>query len=135
MGNDDYSSTNKMTGGSLPAQAWHAMMAPAHQSVELKPIPGLDPAAPSPAVAAAKPMVAATTATASKGFEILGAPQRPAVLNKRSLEALDTIESSFKTLVPKAGAAIYERPDPATTASFAQNTTGVRAVGGRIVVP
>ena len=30
FGNDDYSSTRNMTGGSLPAMAWQAMMAPAH---------------------------------------------------------------------------------------------------------
>ncbi len=40
-GNDDYSPLNKMTGGSLPAQTWHDIMAYAHQGIELKNIPGL----------------------------------------------------------------------------------------------
>ena len=31
-----------MTGGSLPAQTWHDIMAYAHQGIELKPIPGLE---------------------------------------------------------------------------------------------
>jgi len=41
FGNDDYTSTNRMTGGSLPAQTWHDIMAYSHQGIELKPIPGL----------------------------------------------------------------------------------------------
>ena len=36
FGNDDYSSTNRMTGGSLPAMTWHEIMAYAHQGIELK---------------------------------------------------------------------------------------------------
>ena len=41
FGNDDYSPTNRMTGGSLPAMTWHQIMAYAHQGVEIKPLPGL----------------------------------------------------------------------------------------------
>ena len=41
FGNDDYTSTNDMTGGSLPAMTWHRLMTYVHQNVELKPIPGL----------------------------------------------------------------------------------------------
>jgi penicillin-binding protein 1A len=42
-GNDDYSSTNRMTGGSLPAQTWHDIMTYTHQGVELKNLPGFGP--------------------------------------------------------------------------------------------
>ena len=42
-GNDDYSPLNRMTGGSLPAQTWHEIMAYAHQGIELKNITGLAP--------------------------------------------------------------------------------------------
>ena len=42
MGNDDYTPTNEMTGGSLPAMTWQRLMAYAHQNVELKPIPGIE---------------------------------------------------------------------------------------------
>ena len=41
FGNDDYTSTRNLTGGSLPAMAWHKVMAYAHQGVEIKPLPGL----------------------------------------------------------------------------------------------
>ncbi len=40
-GNDDYSPTNRMTGGSLPAQTWHDIMVAAHQGVEVREIPGI----------------------------------------------------------------------------------------------
>ncbi len=42
-GNDDYSPLNRMTGGSLPAQTWHDIMAFAHQGIELKQIVGAPP--------------------------------------------------------------------------------------------
>ena len=42
-GNDDYTPMQQMTGGSLPAQTWHDIMAFAHQGIELKQIPGLGP--------------------------------------------------------------------------------------------
>ena len=47
FGNDDYSSTNRMTGGSLPAMTWHAIMAYAHQGIEIKAAPGHSGAARS----------------------------------------------------------------------------------------
>jgi penicillin-binding protein 1A len=52
MGNDDYSPTKRMTGGTLPAIVWHQIMAYAHQGVELRPLPGL-PAQHAPAAATA----------------------------------------------------------------------------------
>ena len=47
FGNDDSTSTNKMTGGSLPAMAWHDVMETAHQGIELKAMPGLKEKHPS----------------------------------------------------------------------------------------
>ncbi|WP_349508924.1 PBP1A family penicillin-binding protein [Agrobacterium vitis] len=55
FGNDDYTSTNNMTGGSLPAMTFKTIMDYAHQGVAVRPIPGvLEPAtvavkAPAPA--------------------------------------------------------------------------------------
>jgi penicillin-binding protein 1A len=46
FGNDDYTSTRNLTGGSLPAMTWHKVMAYAHQGVEIKPLPGLKGPAP-----------------------------------------------------------------------------------------
>jgi penicillin-binding protein 1A len=40
FGNDDGSPTDKVTGGSLPAQAWHAFMVEAHHGVGVARLPG-----------------------------------------------------------------------------------------------
>ncbi len=61
FGNDDYTSTNNMTGGSLPAQTWHAIMEPIHAGLPFKPIPGV--AVPADLVAAAPAPAATTSAT------------------------------------------------------------------------
>ena len=42
LGNDDFTPTNNMTGGSLPAMVWQRLMAYAHQNIDLKPIPGIE---------------------------------------------------------------------------------------------
>ena len=82
VGNDDYSSTNRMTGGSLPAMIWHAAMAYAHQGIEIKTLPGIPPAAdarrarrlPRPRRAPPPP------------------PLRPTVLTRRGTDVLVRIE-------------------------------------------
>jgi len=83
FGNDDYASTNRMTGGALPAMTWHNIMAYAHQGIELKQLPGV--AVPSerqqPAVAEAK----------SKSGEP-PPPPRPTVLTKRGADILVRVE-------------------------------------------
>ncbi len=40
MGNDDSSSTGRVTGGSLPAEVWHTVMAKAHEGVPVTDLPG-----------------------------------------------------------------------------------------------
>ena len=54
FGNDDYSPTNRMTGGSLPAQTWHEIMVVAHQGVEVKDIPGVKTPGKQPETASAQ---------------------------------------------------------------------------------
>ena len=80
VGNDDYSSTNRMTGGSLPAMIWHAAMAYAHQGIEIKTLPGLAPAPP----AQPHSEVAENGASAP--------PPRPTVLTRRATDVLVRIE-------------------------------------------
>ena len=84
VGNDDYSSTNRMTGGSLPAMIWQAIMTYGHQGVEIKPIAGVAPT-PPPAVAP-RGQVAGTPATEAP------AP-RPTVLTQRGSNVLIRIEN------------------------------------------
>ena len=42
FGNDDFSGTNRMTGGSLPAMTWQDYMSYAHANIKLKPIAGFE---------------------------------------------------------------------------------------------
>jgi penicillin-binding protein 1A len=83
FGNDDYSSTNRMTGGALPAMTWHTIMEYAHQGIEVKQLPGLPvpPARQKPVVADAK----------TKSNE-QPPPPRPAVLTKRGADILVRVE-------------------------------------------
>lgn len=54
MGNDDFTSTRRLTGGRLPAMIWNQYMTFAHNGIDLKPIPfvGPEPAAESDIVVA-----------------------------------------------------------------------------------
>ncbi len=82
FGNDDYTSTNRMTGGSLPAMSWQKIMDYAHQGIELRQLPGVPvPQVRQPTVAEAK----------SKAND-QPAPVRPAVLSKRGADILVRVE-------------------------------------------
>ena len=70
---------HQMTGGSLPAQTWHEIMAYAHQGVELKPIPGIGGQVPRPGVAEAR-------------RESMPEGGRPSILTRRGTEALLRVE-------------------------------------------
>jgi len=83
MGNDNYESTKRMTGGSLPAQLWGQIMTFAHQGIELKPLIGAAPNAPPPRPQA---MVAATPAQAIA---------RPVLLTKNAASILVRIEKAM----------------------------------------
>jgi penicillin-binding protein 1A len=87
VGNDDYAPTNRMTGGSLPAMTWRAVMAYAHQGIELKNIPGVTPGPTPPAVIpAAKP-----------GETLAAAPPRPVLLTARGAQILNALERSMES--------------------------------------
>jgi penicillin-binding protein 1A len=108
FGNDDYTSTNRMTGGSLPAQTWHEIMAYAHQGIELKSIPGLGPQGQS----------SARVAAASKS----DGPQRPSLLTRRGADVLVRVER----LMEDATRALAARDQPDRKAD-AQDAAPMRA--------
>lgn len=82
IGNDDYQSTNRMTGGSLPAATWQAIMVYAHQGIEVRPMPGVGKQTPRPNVAE----VRRNTGDASG---------RPYLLTRRGAEILVRLEQSM----------------------------------------
>jgi penicillin-binding protein 1A len=87
-GNDDYSPTNRMTGGSLPAQTWHDIMAAAHQGVEIKDIAGYPAAGPKPPT----PVASATVAAYGQPKPPEIKPGPPPVLTKRGADILVRVE-------------------------------------------
>ena len=84
VGNDDYSSSNRMTGGSLPAMIWRAAMTYAHQGIELKALPGIPPAAAP----------ASRTPVAAKEKGQPPPPLRPTVLTRRGTDVLVRIDTN-----------------------------------------
>jgi penicillin-binding protein 1A len=80
MGNDNYQPTKKMTGGSLPAQTWHEIMAYAHQGIEIKPLVG-----PAQTATPPRPQIAAAEAAPA-------IPPRPILLSKSGAHILEQIE-------------------------------------------
>jgi penicillin-binding protein 1A len=86
FGNDDDTSTDNMTGGSLPAMTWHQIMAYAHQGIELKPLPGAPPVA----------VAQAPAPTAANG--VPAPPRHPPALSHRSVDVLAGIEATAHTI-------------------------------------
>jgi penicillin-binding protein 1A len=89
IGNDDFTSTKEMTGGSIPAMVWQRLMAYAHRNVELKPIPAIEkPFVDKPAE---DPAVAALAGDA--GFTT--DDEAPRVLSPATTRVLEEIEGAF----------------------------------------
>jgi penicillin-binding protein 1A len=89
-GNDDSTSMNDMTGGTLPALTWHDVMAVAHQNLEIRPIPGASPANANRVASGKGP--AADQAQAPAQAYLAG------TLSRRSYEVLGDIGSLFQTV-------------------------------------
>jgi len=92
-GNDDYSPTNRMTGGSLPAQTWHDIMVVAHQGVEVKEIAGIGAGTKLPPEAGAK---VAASAPETK-------PGPPPILTRRGADILVRVEKMLDEAGKAAG--------------------------------
>ena len=85
-GNDDYTSMNKMTGGTLPAMTWHDIMAFAHQGIETKPPFGVDDGHKAGLAVAANPLEAAPPTT----------PARPGGLSRQSASIIVDIGAMMR---------------------------------------
>ncbi len=132
-GNDDYSPTNRMTGGSLPAQTWHDIMMAAHQGVEIREIAGIGMGQklPQPATMAA--------VGAPKLPEIKPGP--PPVLTRRGADALVHVEKLLDEAAKTAVKTSSEEPPKPTKPSsssslafpdsFAAATPDSAAASGR----
>lgn len=117
-GNDDYSPTNRMTGGSLPAQTWHDIMVAAHQGVEVREIPGVGMGQKLP-----REQVANAQANAApKVLETKPGP--PPVLTKRGADVLVRVEKLLDDAAKTANKSAADDSKPASSTSalaFPQN--------------
>nr|WP_244636088.1 PBP1A family penicillin-binding protein [Chthonobacter albigriseus] len=82
FGNDDYTSTKNMTGGSLPAMTWQTIMTAAHQGLPFRGIPGV--------ITEAAPVEVAAPAEESKPVESSN------VLNPKALSVIDATGAMFR---------------------------------------
>ena len=90
-GNDDHTSTNKMTGGSLPGMTWHDVMETAHRGIELRTIPGLkDGGRPAAQAKADEPAGGVGQGVSGK-------------LSRRSFEVIDGLHGLFRKAQPAQG--------------------------------
>jgi penicillin-binding protein 1A len=90
-GNDDYSPSEKLTGGILPAMTFQRFMEFAHQNIDLKPIPGLEKPFPD-----AKPKAKEKLVAKDGGAEPLPAPpKRPSALTPRTTDVLKSLGTLF----------------------------------------
>lgn len=94
LGNDDYTPTNRMTGGALPAMVWQRLMSYAHQNIELKPIPGIEHPFVDPEVAAKAEEAEKKKAMKEAQEE---AAARPPVLSSRTTRTLREMMRLFQS--------------------------------------
>ncbi|MDO6963020.1 transglycosylase domain-containing protein [Rhizobium alvei] len=99
FGNDDYTSTNNMTGGSLPAMTWKLLNDYAHQGIELRPIPGVENPLPQPQT---EEEIAAAKEKAKQAEEAAGLPKfvRPRMLNAATTRLIREIGDKLKSAPP-----------------------------------
>ncbi len=118
FGNDNYESTNRMTGGSLPAMTWREIMSFAHQDVEIAAIPGLDDAD--------SPLVAEAPAGEPR------ARTRNAGMSRRSFEVIGGINQMFESAARPSTSFSPPRQSSAPVRSLhASRAGGFQVVSGR----
>ena len=121
FGNDNYTPTRRLTGGSLPAQTWREIMTFAHNGIDLKPIPDIDNPFEKPPAGTA---VAAADATgASPATDAAG----PATLSAVTTERLLTIEKLLRKASRLKPLAALAPPLPAAATELAAGATGAAA--------
>ncbi len=124
FGNDDFTSMNNMTGGSLPAMTFKTLMDYAHQGIELRAIPGIDNPLPT-----GDHKGSAVASKKKEGEPAIAALVRPRSLSAESTRILKQIAGKLKGTSPLAapgakvadasasGAAMQGPPAPAKSNS------------------
>jgi penicillin-binding protein 1A len=125
FGNDDHTSTNEMTGGSLPAMLWKEVMAFGHQNLEIKPIPYLS--ADGSQIANLPPApTAAQAGAAAASAPLAGA------MSRRSFEVIGGIGELLRKVERPGTSAAVAQP---TRAAENVGSVGVRSAGTPLARP
>ncbi|MBZ0216644.1 MAG: hypothetical protein K8F25_08835, partial [Fimbriimonadaceae bacterium] len=96
FGNDNFTSTRRMTGGSLPAMTWKQFMVKAHRDFDIPPIIGaMDPRG----VMSQQETQVASSELDANGLPIAAGPQ-VSTLSKPMAGALEALESLFRHSPP-----------------------------------
>ena len=104
VGNDNFSSTRRVTGGSLPAMTWQSYMEYAHRDIELRPMPGVD--------ASTLPRLSNVPAVAREETK-----QQPRILTRQTNDVLKDIQRALHAISPQA--ALEPAPDAGATTDLA----------------
>ena len=116
-GNDDYSPTNRMTGGSLPAQTWHDVMVVAHQGVEIKDIAGIGAGVRRPGANVIATLPGTRAAAANPG--------PPPILTRKGANILVRVEKLFEDAAKTA----------VTTGKTSSNESGKPSAPAAVTFP
>jgi len=124
FGNDDYTSTNNMTGGSLPAMTFKRLMDYAEQGIEHRAIPGIKNPLPGPDTKKKQPETAAAKPADENALPPL---VRPRSLSSDVTRLLKSLGEQFNTAPPLSAPAEI----PGKVAELDPQPTGTIAKGGR----
>ncbi|MDB5551391.1 MAG: penicillin binding protein [Rhizobium sp.] len=100
FGNDDYTSSNNMTGGSLPAMTFKLVMDYAHQGLAIRQIPGANPAEEIMAQVEKEKPVAEKTEETAEAVEAAATFIRPRMLTVASTKVVKDIGEMLKDAKP-----------------------------------
>ncbi len=118
MGNDNYQTTNRLTGGNLPAMIWKQFMTFAHQNIDLQPVPYIENPLPEVPEDAAKDELA----------EDLQPVVRPKTLSEGAERTLRELARKLRQAPPvKAPEVVAATPSSTQTASRTQDQARARA--------
>ncbi|MFD1746572.1 transglycosylase domain-containing protein [Rhizobium helianthi] len=123
FGNDDFTSMNNMTGGSLPAMTFKKLMDYAHQGIELKPIPGIENPLPTGNHAPGLSVAAKET---SGGMAAISRPRSLSAETTRLLRRIGQSLASAPPLAPGQKVAAAQ-VDTTTTASTTETDRSISA--------
>ncbi len=99
LGNDDFTPMARVTGGSFPAQTWHAFMVAAHDTDNIAQIPGID-VHPVQAAEQAKIAAAAAQNAAANPEVTTAAPESVKDMSSATRQVLEKLSSMLKDARP-----------------------------------